>query len=158
MEVKDNGTEVQLREIKFRLHDKNGGLIGYEFHEPNEFGVIQIYHQSLRGDFLDNGKLLVRENYYIPHFAKYLLTNEPNPDRSIASTEPLPPAKEKWKKPDITFTTAKQEELAIGFAEWKDDNWYWENLLECWINTQDARQATTNEELFTLYQQHLKQQ
>ncbi len=57
---------MEQRIIKFRLHDKNGDIIGYEYHEPNEWGVIQIYHQSLRGDFDHDDKRLVREGYFIP--------------------------------------------------------------------------------------------
>ena len=58
--------------MKFKLFDKEGTHIGNEYHEPNEYGVIQIYHQSLRGDWVDdNGdKRLVREGYYIPHTRK----------------------------------------------------------------------------------------
>ena len=65
-----------MRELKFRLHDKNGNLIGYEIHEPNNFGVIQIYHQSLRGDFDFTNKALVREGYFIPASIKCINTGK----------------------------------------------------------------------------------
>jgi len=58
--------------IKFKLYDKDKKHIGNEYHEANEFGVIQIYHESLRDDFNDNERKLVREGYYIPHFYKVI--------------------------------------------------------------------------------------
>lgn len=50
-------------ELKFRLHDKEGVVIGYELHSKNEHGCYQILQQSLRDDFdeLKN----VREGYFI---------------------------------------------------------------------------------------------
>jgi hypothetical protein len=58
--------------IKFKLYDKDKNHIGNEYHEANEYGVIQIYHESLREDFHEDEKKLVREKYYIPHFYKEL--------------------------------------------------------------------------------------
>lgn len=64
--------------LKFELYDKEGTLIGFEYHEPNKFKVIQIYHESIRGDFKsgDYLKLEVREGYFIPHFSKKLVNNQ----------------------------------------------------------------------------------
>jgi len=61
--------------MEFKLFDKDGNHIGNEYHEANEHGIIQMYHQSLRGDWLDdNGsKRLLREGYYIPHAKKELV-------------------------------------------------------------------------------------
>ena len=58
--------------LEFKLFDKYGTHIGNEYHEANKFGVIQLYHQSLRGDWVgDNGdKKLIREGFYIPHVNK----------------------------------------------------------------------------------------
>lgn len=56
--------------MKFKLFDKQGNHIGNEYHEANEHGVIQIYHESLRGDFKTEAKYLIREGYFIPHFGK----------------------------------------------------------------------------------------
>ena len=60
------GTPFQSREIKFRLHDKEGKIIGYETHSQNEFGCWQIYQSSLRGDWNNgNENKLVSEGYFI---------------------------------------------------------------------------------------------
>lgn len=59
--------------LTFKLYDKDKIHIGYEYHEPNEYGVIQIYHESLRGDFHNDEPKLVREGYYIPHSHKELV-------------------------------------------------------------------------------------
>lgn len=54
------------REIKFRLHDKEGNIIGYEVHKLNEYGCWQIFHTSLRGDFTDgNDERNIREGCFI---------------------------------------------------------------------------------------------
>lgn len=61
--------------MEFKLFDKDGNHIGNEYHEANEHGIIQMYHKSLRGDWVDdNGsKRLLREGYYIPHAKKELV-------------------------------------------------------------------------------------
>lgn len=61
--------------MEFKLFDKNEVHIGNEYHEANEHGIIQIYHQSLRGDWADDdgSKRLLREGYYIPHAKKELV-------------------------------------------------------------------------------------
>ncbi len=55
-----------MKSFKFKLLDKKGNHVGYEYHEPNEFGVIQIYHDNLA----TVGKQLVMKGYFIPHFSK----------------------------------------------------------------------------------------
>lgn len=78
--------------LKFALYDKSGNLVGYEYHEPNRFGVIQIYHEAVNdstdlsvfkkhpteGDIEHNDKnlFLVRQGYYIPHATKTLEESE----------------------------------------------------------------------------------
>lgn len=58
--------EIKPQEIKFRLHDKEGAVIGFESHTQNEFGCWQIYQTSLRGDWVDgNENRLVREGFFI---------------------------------------------------------------------------------------------
>lgn len=62
-------------EIKFRLHDKNGNIIGYEEHLKNEHGCYQIYQTSLRGDFGGMSETQnVREGYFIAATHKSLST------------------------------------------------------------------------------------
>lgn len=54
------------REIKYKLYDGEGNHIGFETHEPNEFGVINIWHETLRTDWHGEAKQLVREGFFIP--------------------------------------------------------------------------------------------
>lgn len=71
---------MTVQEMKFKLFDQNGNHIGYEYHEPNKHGVIQIYHLSLRGDWLKDNmdKRLVREGFFIPHFSKEIVAKNKN--------------------------------------------------------------------------------
>src|SRR5438045_3889784 len=62
------------REIKFRLHDKEVAIIGYEVHKQNDYGVWQIFHQSLRGEFDELSLMLVREGWFIPAHHKAMFT------------------------------------------------------------------------------------
>lgn len=67
----------------FSLHHKNRH-VGNEYHEINEYGIIQILHESLTGHW--NGveigvKKPVMEGYYIPHDEKYELLTGSNIDQ-----------------------------------------------------------------------------
>lgn len=53
------------KEIKFRLHDKEGNIIGYEVHEKNQHGCYQILQYTLRGDWEEQVPKNVRDGYFI---------------------------------------------------------------------------------------------
>jgi len=59
--------------LKFKLLDQNNNVIGYEYHESNIHGVVQVYHQDIKKG---EQKKLLREGHSIVHYGKDLMTKK----------------------------------------------------------------------------------
>lgn len=63
------------RQIKFRLHDAKGNIVGYEEHRKDENGCYQIYQVSSK---MNTGRphkeFMIREGFYISHVYKCQFT------------------------------------------------------------------------------------
>jgi hypothetical protein len=56
------------------------------------------------------------------------------------------------KKPELWAMDEYAKEVAIAFAKWIGENFYYEHLLETWIKTDDnSCQPKTYEELFNQF-------
>lgn len=85
-----SGNPFPHMKIKFKLLDSDNNIVGYEYHEPNRYGIIQIYHESIDNDPRDVIKplksrepdhdnpnlFLVRKGMFIPHWNKVLILQE----------------------------------------------------------------------------------
>ncbi len=107
-------------DLKYELFDKVNNIIGYEYHESNMHGVVQIYHQDVKKG---EPKKLVREGHSIVHYYK-LLTSQKfyNVESKIAP----PPAKFKNLLAHVIAECAKIEEEVV----FKDVRFEWrENMI-----------------------------
>lgn len=48
--------------MKIKLLDENGNVVGYEYHDFNESGMVQLFHENL-----DGYKKQICNGFFIPH-------------------------------------------------------------------------------------------
>lgn len=105
-------------DLKYQLFDKENNIIGYEYHESNIHGVVQIYHQDIKEGV---EKKLVREGHSIVHFDKKLCVPKYYSTKSRLST---PPTKFKELLAHIIAECSKiEQEVVLKESKfvWRED-------------------------------------